>query len=262
MKKLLAIIIAASTLMLSCSDDDDETPLVADFSASIVGESPNAELVIINNSTGASSYSWEFSEGASVATSTDQTPSEITIDKAGNFEITLTAISGSNEDQSTTTLSINGNSAILEFSDVEFGIEEGDATYGRFFSIEDGVVYTDSQISEENGASVNITFGSFGSSVNFFESPASSNFYIPNATETYFINYQSEVIMTADDFDAMDDDEELSEFTVTQDDGEGFSSNSIPNVILFQTEAGRKGAIKTKNRDSERLLVDIKVQKY
>ncbi|MBL3658117.1 hypothetical protein [Fulvivirga sediminis] len=139
---------------------------------------------------------------------------------------------------------------------------ESDDSYGRFFSIKDGKKFTDSEVTEENGASIDITFGSFGHSVNFFQSPTSSSFDIPNASETYFMNYQSEVIMTAEDFNEMKDDAALSKFSITKDDEESFSGNSIPNVILFETAEGKKGAIRTKERNSDRLLVDIKVQKY
>ena len=70
MRKLFSIGLLASVFLLSCSKDDNK--LASDFSVQVNGESPNAQLVITNNSTGAESYVWTFGEGASTRSSTEK----------------------------------------------------------------------------------------------------------------------------------------------------------------------------------------------
>ena len=59
----------------------------------------------------------------------------------------------------------------------------------------------------------------------------------------------------------MKDDSKLSELTIADTD-ESFGNSSIPGTVLFEISTGKKGVIKTKALNSDRLLVDIKIQKY
>ncbi|UII23650.1 PKD domain-containing protein [Fulvivirga ligni] len=261
MKQLSKLLLLVSVVFFySCSDDNETKAPVADFTATVSGDAPNATVTITNNSTDAGTYVWTFGEGSNLETSTDEAPS-ITVDKTGSLEISLVASNGSEQDQMTQTVTISGNNAIVTYTDLEFGLDAGDDTYGRLFSFEDGKIYKDSEITEANGASIGLAFGSMGNTMYYFESPSAEDYNVPNATVTQVINYESEPTFNATQFDAMADDSELADLTIdgTED---SFGNSSIPNVVLFQLADGRKGAIKTKAVNSDRLLVDIKVQKY
>ncbi|GAA0891677.1 hypothetical protein GCM10009122_13560 [Fulvivirga kasyanovii] len=260
MKKTFILGLFASALFFSCSSDDEETPLVADFTATVSGESPNAEIIIVNNSTGASAYEWSFSEGADISSSEEQVPT-VKVDKAGDLTISLIAINGSNEEKTTKTVSVSGNTAITTFNDVEFGLNAGDATYGRLFSLETGEIYKDSEISSDNGSKINLAFGSMANTMYFFESPTDEDYNVPGAIATKVTNYEETPSITVEEFDAMTNDGKLSGLTI-EETNDSFGNGSIPNTVLFETSTGRKGVIKTKAVNSDRLLVDIKVQKY
>ena len=251
-----------SVLFFSCSKDDDEaTVVIADFTATVSGESPNAKVTIVNNSKDASSYEWTFGEGADISTSTESGPLEIEVDKAGDFEITLVAKNGAQEKEVTKTVSIDGFTAVESFSDIEFALKANDEAFGRFFSFTTGEIYKDSEINEENGADIHLGFGSMSYVMYFFQSPDHNNFDVPNATATKVMNYQSEPAITVEAFSTMADNELLADLEI-EDKNDSFGNGSIPGIVLFETSTGRKGAIHTKAVNSDRLLVDIKVEKY
>jgi hypothetical protein len=75
------------------------------------------------------------------------------------------------------------------------------------------------------------------------------------------INYTPDFGITTAIFDAATNDAFIDDITITASDDNSFGT-SHPYIILFETESGRKGAIKTKAVNADRLLVDIKVQKY
>lgn len=266
-KKFILPLTLLSTLLFvfsSCDDDDDDGASVnADFTLSVSGEAPNAEVTITNQSTGANAYAWTFSEGAEIETSTQENPGTITVDKTGTFEVTLVASNGGTSKTVTKTVNITGSNAIVVYEDVEFAREAGSTTYGRFFSTETGLIYKDSEVNETTGPKIDLAFNQFGSSVNFFTSPDDSEleFEIPGAQNTKVINYTPEFGITADIFDDATSDDFISDITIDASDDESFGTSN-PYIILFETESGKKGAIKTKAINTDRLLVDIKVQKY
>lgn len=262
MRKLLFMGVIVSSMLISCSKEEDETtPVSAEFTATITGESPNAQLTLENTSTGASAFTWTFGEGASIFESTDKTPTGISIDKAGEITITLVASNGTEQKEASKTLSITGNSAMISYSDIAFALNAGDETYGRLFSCDDGMIYLDNEVDESNGANIHLAFGSLGNTLYYFESPTVEDYNIPNASETQVINYESTPTITTDDFDTMTDDGLLSGLTIVSND-ESFGNNSIPGTVLFEIASGKKGVIKTKEVNSDRILVDIKIQKY
>lgn len=248
-------------LFTSCSKDDEKTPLVADFSTTLTGQAPNAQVVITNASTGETTYQWTFGTGASINTSTEKTPPTITVDKAGDFTITLKVSNGNEYKEVTKTISITGNSAIRTYTDVAFSQTSGSNTYGRFFSTTTGLIYKDNEVNATSGTSIDLAFVGSNSSAIYFASPNSTNLgiTIPNATLTKIKNYQSG--FSVSDFDSMSDDSKLQTLTVV-DDGEVIGSLSFPLTVIFQNASGKKGVIKLKSINAERLLVDIKVQKY
>lgn len=260
MKKTFILGLLSSVLFFSCSKDDEGTPLVADFTATVAGESPNAEIIIANTTTGASGYEWSFGEGADISTSSEKVPT-LKVDKAGDITITLVAINGSQEEEVTKTVTVAGNTAITTFENVEFALNAGDDTYGRLFSLETGEIYKDSEITADNGSKINLAFSSMANTMYYFESPAKEAYNVPGATVTKVTNYESNPSITVEEFDAMADDSKLSGLTIENTD-DSFGNSSIPGTVLFETSTGRKGVIKTKMVNSDRLLVDIKVQKY
>jgi PKD repeat protein len=261
MKKTLAALLLTGIVLFSCSEDEKVTPLEPDFSLSINGKSPNAKLAITNNSKGATSYNWTLSEGAIVTSSTKQSPEEIQIEKAGELTVKLVVSNGSEQKEITKTIVVEGSSAILTFSDVEFALTAGDNNYGRLFSCETGIIYKDNEITESIGPKIHLAFGSMGSTMYYFESPTVADYQVLGATETKVINWEQNPTISTSEFDAMVDDSNLAALTIISDDN-SFGNSSIPGTVLFETAEGKKGVIKTKAVNADRLLVDIKVQKY
>ena len=261
MKRVILLGILSGVMLISCLKNDESNPLVADFSATITGESPNARVVIENNSKGATNYQWTFGKGASITESTKELPEEFLVDKAGDLSITLIVSNGSEEKELTKKISIPGHTAIETYKNLEFGLEAGDTIYGRCFSFETGKMYLDSEINEENGSKIHLAFGSMEHVMYYFDCPTDESYNIPNATETKITNWERERPISVSDFDSMVDDRLLSGLTIEHTE-ESFLNGSIPHTVLFEISSGRKGVIKTRVVNSSRLLVDIKVQKY
>lgn len=264
-KKFILPLTLLSTFLFvfSSCDDDEDTPVEADFTLAVSGQSPNAEVTITNTTTGASDYMWTFSEGAEIETSSDKNPGAITVDKTGTFEVTLVASTGNDVETVTKTIEITGNDAIIVYQDVAFAREPGSSTYGRFFSTETGLIYKDSEVNATTGPKIDLVFAHSGDPVNYFTSPDDGDvgFNIPSPQTTKVINYSPAFGVTAAIFDAATTDAFIKDITISESDGDSFGT-SHPYVVLFETESGKKGAIKTKAVNSDRLLVDIKVQKY
>lgn len=261
---ILPLTLLSTILFIFSSCDDDESSGVnADFSLSVSGEAPNAEVTITNTSTGANAFAWTFSEGAEIEVSTEQNPGSITVDKTGTFEVTLVASNGGSSETITKTVEITGNNAVVVYQDVAFARAAGNATYGRFFSTETGLIYKDSEVNATTGPKIDLAFAQLGDPVNYFTSPDDSeeDFNIPDAQTTTVINYTTPFGVTAAAFDAATSDAFIKDLAITASDDNSFST-SHPYIILFKTESGKKGAIKTKAVNADRLLVDIKVQKY
>ncbi|WKN43545.1 PKD domain-containing protein [Tunicatimonas pelagia] len=261
MKNFITLGLSISVLFFSCSEEEEATPLVAGFTVEVTGEAPNAQVMITNNSTGASTFSWTFSEGANIATSSEESPTALTLDKAGDFTVKLVVSNGTEEEELTGTVSVAGHNAIITYTDVAFGLNAEDATYGRLFSLETGKIYKDSEMDGTDGSIIHLAFGSLGNTMYFFESPTAEGYNVSNATETKVMNFESTPSISVDNFDAMTDDSLLSGLTIVEMN-DSFGNSSIPGTVLFETSAGRKGVIKTKAVNSDRLLVDIKAQKY
>lgn len=258
--KILIFVFIISNIFIACSEDEEVTPVKADFTVTVTGVSPEADLDITNNSTGAASYEWTFSEGASIETSTQETP-VVVVDKAGEMVITLLVKNGSEEDELTKTITIPGYSAIITYSDLEFDLHSGIDVNGRLFSFETGQMYRDSEINTDNGSEIHLGFKSLQNTVYYFESPDSEEFNIPGATSTRIDNFESPAIISVEDFDNMPDDKLLTDLTIEHTD-ESFGNESIPGTVLFEISSGQKGVIKTREVNTERILVDIKIQKY
>lgn len=260
-KRVLFLGFLTSIIFLSCKKENTET-LVADFDVSITGESPNAQISITNNSENATTYNWFFGEGSNISTSTDKTPAILTVDKVGDFIIKLVVSDGSTEKEITKTFSIVGYNAIVTYSDLEFALDAGNANYGRLYSFETDKIYLDSEVTDDNGSKMHLAFASMGGTMYYFDSPDNANYNVPNATITKVINYESTPSISSFDFNDMVDDRLLADLTIVEDNN-SFGNSSIPDhTVLFEISTGRKGVIITKAVNSDRLLVDIKIQKY
>ena len=103
----------------------------------------------------------------------------------------------------------------------------------------------------------------------FIESTTFSN--LDGAQNTKFINSlelcNCSASLTVSQFDTMQDDTLLHNLTIeeTPEGLEEFDNSIVPRIVLFETEDGRKGAIKVKeffeNGLNSYILVDIKIQK-
>lgn len=268
MKKFLrwaTLCMAVALVTTACSDDDgDSGPLKADFKIAVTGSAPNAKLTITNTSTGATGYAWAFSPGAGTLVSTEKNPAELTIEKAGQFDVILVVTKGTESSTLTQSVTVEGNGSIVTYTGIEFSMKKGSTTYGRFFSTTTGKIYKDSEVTASNGKDIDIAFGSYGPSTNFFLSPNDKEITpaIAGTTTTAFVNYPStsNAAATVAAFEAAKDDSFIAKETIKEDNN-AFGTTT-PGIILFQTQDGRKGAICTRAINSDRLLVDIKVQKY
>ena len=150
---------------------------------------------------------------------------------------------------------------LVTYTDVAFSRFPGDTEYARFFSTSDGKSYKDSEVNAANGAKIDLAFASY-LGMCYFLSPKSNEISpaIPNATVTQYVQSVPSTQFSVAQFDAMTTDEPLRALTIV-DDNESFGTTGYPIIVLFQNAAGKKGAIKVKAINSERLLVDIKVQK-
>jgi hypothetical protein len=263
-KKFIFPLTLVSTLLFIFSSCDDESEAIqAHFELSVSGEAPNATVTINNSTTGANAFMWTYGSGAESGFSTEENPGPITVDKVGTFEVTLVAKNGDDAETITQTVQVTGNNAILVYQDVAFARAAGSSTYGRFFSTETGLIYKDSEVNATSGPKIDLAFKQNGDPVNYFISPddGEANFGIPGAQTTKVINYTTAFGVTAAIFDAATDDSFIKNITIPASDDDSFGT-SHPYIILFETEYGRKGAIKTKAVNADRLLVDIKVEKY
>jgi PKD repeat protein len=245
----------------SFQDDDYEAPLTA----TLKGKS-NSYLT----------QQWQSSGG----TLADDTASDNTIffPDPGTYTVTLTNGNGKDSRTVTKTITVKPNSRLRTIKDVKLGISTAHADIGCFYSTRLRKVFRKNDDLSAAGKEIDLVFFSLNKnfSYNKFVSPDSAASYtfgaIPGATITRFINKQEQcncgVQFTATTFDNMTDDAPLQSLQLPANalGGIQFDYNVLPRIVLFQTQDGRKGAIKIKDYVLEGstayILVDIKVQKY
>ena len=231
------------------------------------------KLFLNNQSISALTYNWEITGPASFNFTT--TNPSVILPVAGNYQIKLTA---SNTKQ---TLSTIKNITILNYTNlaiqnnVEFGINAAQNTIGVCYSTLNKKGYKTSEINTTNGADIDIVFYGINSSFSFcaFVSPNNTTGFgiaaIPNATTTIYNNKQEDnaitvPIVTTAEFDAMTNETSLLNLAIPSNINL-FNGNTIPRIIPFKTQDGRKGLIKIKSiindGNNSRIVTDIKVQK-
>ncbi len=232
---------------------------------------------LYNTSISATDYVWTF-EGGNPSTITEENPS-VTFTTPGTYSLTLTATNGKETNSNTKEVTVVENTNLRVFENIQLGINTAHTNngVGAFFSTLTGEVYAKEEVTAENGSLIDVVFFGLneGFTFNKFVSPsevASLTFdAIPNAISTTVINKQEScecnAVMTVSTFDEMLDDTELESLEITEvaDELQDFDATTIPRIVLFETQDGRKGAIKIKefivNGDNSYINTDIKVQK-
>jgi len=255
--------------------------LVADFDWEVDFQDRDlqvpVQLTLQNLSTSATSYLWSFG-GGTPATSTEEHPT-VVFNSAGQHTITLQATNGKETKTISAGILLEEDTNIKVFEDIQFGIAEAhnDNEIGAFFSAYTEEIYTASEVTEDNGALIDLVFFGLNSGFSFnrFYAPDTLDDTtledIPNATHTKIINVQEDcdcdTSLSVTQFDAMTTDSLLKELTIveTSDGLQPFDNSVFPRVVLFETADGRKGALKIKsfisNGDSSYINTDIKIQK-
>lgn len=234
-------------------------------------------LTMVNDCVSATNYQWIFEDGIP-ATSSEKEPT-VTFNQAGTHKITLVASNDKKNKTLTKTIEVFEDTNLRILNDIPLGINSARNTIGSFYSTTLRQVIKEDEVTTENGSAIDIAFFGLNNTFvqNQFISPDevqnTAFTSIPNAPHTIFINSQElvgelEVMdFTVSDFDAMLDDIPLQSITIEETDlGKyPFTNEMVPRIVLFQTEDGRKGAIKIKEfidqgADSY-ITCDIKVQK-
>ena len=234
-------------------------------------------LTMINNSISATDYVWAFTGGTPNA-STDEHPT-VTFDTPGKYTLELEATNGKETRNVSHNITVLPNTNIHTFEDIELGINtsHNNNVIGAFFSTSTQEVYKQEDVTTDNGASIDIAFFGLNQNFTFNKFIATDEVHtltfdaIPNATHTKFINLQEScgcsASLTVAQFDAMTDDTLLTALNITETTGglQDFDDSVVPRIVLFETEDGRKGAIKIKafvdDGVNSKIIIDIKVQK-
>ncbi|TWP29240.1 PKD domain-containing protein [Apibacter muscae] len=233
-------------------------------------------LQLKNQSKNATAYLWTF-EGATPSVSTEKEPA-VVYQNPGTYTIKLETDNGSSQSVSEQTITIYKDTNLRLFKNIKLGTHSAHTqnTQGAFFSTVMQRSYTAQEVNETNSNQIDLVF--FGLSPAFtynkFVSPnkvSSEGFpTLPNAQPTIFVNSQElcncGTLLSPEQFEGMSDDHLLQSLT-PQENPAGLQrfGNTTPRVILFQTQDGRKGAIKINqmvNQGEESFIIcDIKVQK-
>ena len=262
LRVISAVMMFMILFTLSCATYETSVPVTADFTIDVSGQAPYATVTIVNKSVGAERYQWIYSQFTVDGDTMSTVPEpRITIDHSGIFTIKLIATNGIYSSVKTDTVTILGNNAIQIFKNLEFALKPGDPVYGRLFSFATDTMYIDSKIDLRTGPLINLAFGSSGDTSFFFRSPTDTTFHVPHARAVIIANDDPADTLTVNDFDVMQDDA-LLKTLVVRDTINAFKATQIPGIIPFQLYDGRRGLIKTRELNSSRLLVDVKLQKY
>jgi PKD repeat protein len=243
----------------SFEDQDYEAPLTA---------------ALQNKTTSGLRYVWSSSGGTIANVTSEQ--SEIYFAAPGDYTVSLKADNDKETKTVQHTITVKPNSNLYKIENVKLGTSAAHATIGSYYSTKLRKVFTKNDvISTTDGPLIDLLFYGINSSFGYcrFVSPDSaSNFTfapIPANTHTSFVNTieTSTLSFTVADFDAMTNDAPLANLPIKANDTSisFFTNSTSPRIVLFETQDGRKGAIKVTSFVSAGLqsyiLVDIKVQK-
>lgn len=235
------------------------------------------QLSMNNLSVSATDFVWQFDSG-SPATSTDVNP-VVSYDTPGTYTISLQASNGKETDAHSIQITLLPNTNLVSVQDMHLGINtaHNNNVVGAFYATQTGLTYTDNEIDNQIGPLIDLVFYGLNSNFGFnkFVSPDQVTDYalnpIPDAQHTKFINKlescNCDASLSVTDFDNMTDDSLLSNLTITEtpEGLESFDNQLVPRIVLFETQDGRKGAIKIKeyinNGSNSYINVDMKFMK-
>lgn len=228
-----------------------------------------------NNSVSATSNNWSCPGG--LPSSSIASSPTVNYNSPGTYTISLTAANDKKSLTKSQTITLLPNSNLFRFSNVHLGINTAQNTIGCYFSSSLGKVLLPSEVTETNGSSIDFVYFGFDNTFNYnkFISPNSVQNYtfsaIPHAISTSIINKQESCgcgsSMTTAQFDAMTNDELLQSTNISQTTAglAEFNGTALPRIVLFQTQDGRKGAIKVKQcvaaGQQSYIVCDIKLMK-
>lgn len=116
MKRALLTLVICMFTFFGCNKDDEEATPKASFTPSLTNVTVNETIYFTNTSTDADHYRWDFGDGK---TSNELAPSHA-YSSVGNYTVTLTAYSKSEEKKDTFTSSIS----VKGLGDVMFWTDE------------------------------------------------------------------------------------------------------------------------------------------
>ena len=194
---------------------------------------------------------------------------------AGDYTISLKATNDKGTKIIQKQIKVFANKNLLNFKNIKLGISAAHSSIGSFFSSQLGKVLTKNEVTASNGAKIDFAF--FGLDDRFtYNQIVSPNevqntafLPIPNAISTKIINSQElvGVQLNSSSFDAIEHGNAFNSLNIVESNRgkTPFTGQNTPRIILFQTQDGRKGAIKIKQFVSQGkgsyILTDIKVQK-
>jgi hypothetical protein len=241
-------------------EDDYEAPLVATLS---------------NMTISGTTHAWSC-VGGIITNPSDSIPT-IKFDNPGSYTVSYNVGNGKQQQTVNKTIIVKPNTSLRTFNDVHLGINSAHPTIGSFFSTKLRRVFIRDSVNNQNGPFIDICFFGLSSSFSFnkFISPDSVHLYtftaIPGATKTMLVNKQEScncgTVMSGAAFDNVTNGNTFNSYSVVENaQGLGdFSNASLPRVVLFKNNAGKKGAIKIKqfvsNGSNSYIVCDIKVQK-
>ena len=223
-----------------------------------------------NKSTGGLTCKWT-STGGKISNDTAKN-SEILFSEPGDYKVSLTANNGKESKTETKTITIHPNTNLLYFSNVELGINTSNHNVFYSTKLRQGFKPTDDL--SKVGKDIDVAF--YGHIENFdlnrFVSPHSSSDLpirspIPHAQVVAIANIQKQADagLTAFDFDQMKTGSLLERINIGNHQPSATDCFQKGTIVLYQTQDGRKGAIKIKEFIPEGhnsyIIVDIKVQK-
>lgn len=255
---LKAAMQAGFEIIPSIDDQDYEAPLAAKLQ---------------NQTSNGLRYTWS-STGGNI-TDTKAANTEIYFDSPGNYTVSLVADNDKEVQTVTHTIRVKPNTNLYIQENVKLGVTAAHASIGSFYAPMLRDVLTQDEVGDDNGQLIDLVFFGINSSFAYcrFISPDSADKFsfppIPRASHTYFVNTleTTSISFTSSDFDAMTNDSALATIDIKANDTgiSFFNSNQPARIVLFQTQDGRKGAIKIKAFVAAGLqsyiLADVKVQK-
>lgn len=254
-------LISAFTWQPIFFDDDYQAPVTLNF---------------LNQSISATSFNWSFPSGS--PSSSNLVNPTITFNNPGTYAVSLTAINDKTTQVISYPITIYPDTNLRVLNDVKFGINSAhnNNLQGAFYAISTRENYKANEVNTTNSGLIDIAFQGLNSNFTY------NKFIAPNqvqnfgflsltpAQNTIFINSQNlcncGLNFTQSQFDAMTTDLPLQGLVINNSiAGAQEFNNTIPRIVLFKTQDGRKGAIKIKNfvnnGSGSFLVCDIKVQK-